>query len=306
MVNNRGDHVKRFSCSGAAVITAAICTNPIDVIKIRLQLDNQLSDKKNIFADRYYRGFVRGSIQIIKDEGFNGLSKGVKASVLREGIYSTFRLGAYEPVKHLFGATEPCAPLYKKIIAGAIVGAIGSAIASPCDLVKIRIQAEGRLKPGEVTQYPSTFGTFKEIVAKEGIIGLYRGVGPTVLRASILTAAQIPSYDHTKNTIIHKNLMQEGLPLHMLSSFIAGFVTVVVTSPVDVIKTRIMHENTVHCNKLQYSSSSTQCFKQIFLTEGLLGFYKGFIPNWFRITPHTIITFMIFEQLRKLAGLKPV
>lgn len=100
--------------------------------------------------------------------------------------------------------------------------------------------------------------------------------------------------------------MQEGLPLHMLSSFIAGFVTVVVTSPVDVIKTRIMHENTVHCNKLQYSSSSTQVFKQIFLTEGLLGFYKGFIPNWFRSTPYTIIAFVIFEQLRKLAGLKPV
>ena len=72
----------------------------------------------------------------------------VGASVLREGVYSTFRIGAYEPVKELLGASHPHSPLWKKIIAGAITGSIGSTIANPTDLVKIRMQGEGKLPPG--------------------------------------------------------------------------------------------------------------------------------------------------------------
>jgi len=41
-------------------------------------------------------------------------------------------------------------------------------------------------------------------------------------------------------------------------------------------------------------------------TEGLRGLYKGFIPVWARIAPHTIVTFAVFEQLRLLAGISPL
>ena len=54
-------------------------TNPIEVIKTRLQLDNELSGKKNIFKDRYYKGMFRGMILIVKDEGFTALYKGYVA-----------------------------------------------------------------------------------------------------------------------------------------------------------------------------------------------------------------------------------
>lgn len=175
-------------------------TNPIDVVKVRLQLDNQLSGNKNIFANRYYKGFLRGGIIIAQDEGIRGLYKGVGASVLREGIYSTFRLGAYEPVKELLGASHPLAPLWKKIIAGAITGSIGSTIANPTDLVKIRMQGEGKLRPGVKPRYRNTFHAFFTIIKHDGVLGLWRGVGPTVKRAAILSATQIPAYDHTKNT----------------------------------------------------------------------------------------------------------
>ena len=67
---------------------------------------------------------------------------------MREGIYSTFRLGAYEPVKGLLAGSKIDIPFWKKVMAGAITGAIGSALANPVDLVKIRMQAQRKLKPG--------------------------------------------------------------------------------------------------------------------------------------------------------------
>ena len=69
---------------------------------------------------------------------------------MREGSYSSIRLGLYEPLKQVLGETNKAkTPLFKKIICGGISGTIGSAIASPTDLVKIRMQGEGPLDPGE-------------------------------------------------------------------------------------------------------------------------------------------------------------
>ena len=55
-------------------------TNPIDVIKIRMQLDNELASTKGNVSEaikkRYYKGFLRGAVTIAKDEGVAGLYKG--------------------------------------------------------------------------------------------------------------------------------------------------------------------------------------------------------------------------------------
>ena len=70
-------------------------------------------------------------------------------------------------------------------------GAIGSSIATPTDLVKVRMQAQGKLRDGETKRYKSTFAAFREIFREGGLKGLYVGVGPTVKRAAILTATQV-------------------------------------------------------------------------------------------------------------------
>ena len=53
---------------------------------------------------------------------------------------------------------------------------------------------------------------------------------------------QIPAYDHTKHVILNSGLMIEGIPLHITSSMVAGFCTACTTSPVDVVKTRVMNQ----------------------------------------------------------------
>ena len=69
-----------------------------------------------------------------------------------------------------------------------LIGSIGSAIATPTDLVKVRQQAEGK---GVQRRYNSTFAAFGEIYRAGGVRALYVGMGPTVKRATILTATQV-------------------------------------------------------------------------------------------------------------------
>lgn len=86
--------------------------------------------------------------------------------------------------------------------------------------------------------YSGTFQAFGSIARTEGVRGLYRGVGPTMQRAALLNAAQIPSYDHSKCAILESGLLQEGIACNLVSSMTAGFVTAVAMSPIDLIKTR--------------------------------------------------------------------
>ena len=156
-------------------------------------------------------------------------------------------------------------------------------------------------------RYKGTFDAFRKIVQHEGILGLYRGIIPTVQRASVLTAAQIASYDHIKHYFLRKKIFDEGLSLHFAASFTASLITAFTVNPMDVAKTRIMNEKLASkgSSELTYRSAS-QTYKLIFRTEGLGGFYKGVIPSWLRIGPHTVITFLIFENLRSFVGLSPI
>lgn len=65
---------------------------------------------------------------------------------MRESIYSSLRLGLYEPFKRVLGATDPKnTPFYLKFLAGGMSGFIGAALANPTDLLKVRMQAwEGK------------------------------------------------------------------------------------------------------------------------------------------------------------------
>eukprot|EP01018_Ginkgo_biloba_P035073 Gb_34130 [translate_table: standard] len=291
-----------FALGGLSNMCGAFVTNPVNVVKVRMQLDGALSSNQ----ERRYGGILASLFRIAREEGLGGLWRGTGAALLREASYSSIRMGAYEPFKRALGGDEPeHTPLWIKVSAGSAAGIVGSAVANPTDIVIVRMQASSH---GAATEwkYNGPFHAFASIVKTEGITGLYRGIGPTVQRAGILNAAQVPSYDHAKHIILNAGLLQEGVACHLVSSMIAGFVTAIVISPVDLVRTRIMQQAVQEDGQGALYSSSFDCLKKTVRSEGVLGLYKGFVPVWLRISPHTIVTFFVFEQLRKAIGIRPV
>lgn len=167
-----------------------------------------------------------------------GLYKGITASWMRESIYSSLRLGLYEPFKRLLtkeGEDEKMMPFYKKFAAAGMSGFVGSALANPTDLLKIRMQAWEGPPHGLIWHA-------KDVYHNGGILGFYKGLNATILRAVMLNATKLATYDHIKNFIIRNNLIGNIYVVHFVSSVIAGICIAIVTSPVDVIKTRLMNQ----------------------------------------------------------------
>ncbi|KAF8979937.1 hypothetical protein BGZ46_004819 [Entomortierella lignicola] len=245
--------------------------------------------------------------EIFRNEGPQVLMAGLASAVLRESIYSTIRFGSYDLFKGIYsgagvrGLRGGETSTLVQLMSGLTSGMIGSALANPTDLIKVRLQA---FWPSGKPRYASIPEAFKSIYTEEGVRGLFRGVVPTCARAMVVTASQLASYDTTKHWLLKQRdsngnpVFKEGLFTHFSASTFAA--------PLDVCKVRIMNQPVGPTGEgLLYRNTLDCAFKTV-RREGPLALYKGFSMCWLRLGPHTMLSLMIFEKLRNWVGLNPV
>jgi hypothetical protein len=241
---------------------------------------------------------------ILKEEGIRGWARGITPSMLREITYSSIRLGAYEPVRSSMNSVfsnndvSSTSPLVR-FSAALITGGTGAAIANPFDLIKTRFQA---CLPHEPRPYKNTIAALVAIYQTEGgIKGLYKGWIITSTRSAILTSSQLGAYDSIKNNLLLQHLkMQEGLKVHLISSLLAGLCTTTATIPFDVIKTRYMSDKTNRYKGI------IDCIVTSYQTDGVRQFFRGWLPAYCRLGPHTVISFLLIEKIRSYFGISPI
>jgi len=88
-------------------------------------------------------------------------------------------------------------PLLQKAVIGLTAGAIGASVGSPADLALIRMQADSTLPAAQRRNYKNAFHALYRIVADEGVLALWKGAGPTVVRAMSLNMGMLASYDQS-------------------------------------------------------------------------------------------------------------
>lgn len=285
-----------FVTGGLASCTAELVTFPIDTTKTRMQLQGG-ADKLGA-GGRAYTGIGDCLRHTIQEEGIAGLYKGIKPSLARQMGYSGIRMCLYEPVRNLYLTAEEKTlpkdqiPFYKMFLAGGTAGGIGSAIANPTDLLKIRMQADVK---GE--RYGGMMDAVRQIVRAEGVSGLWAGVGPTCARAVVVNAAELASYDWCKGQLGARGFSHDSVSTHFLASVGAGFFACVCANPVDLVKTRMMNQSTTNPSY----SGVVDCIVKTVRNEGPLSLYKGFLPNWARLGPWCTVMFLSYEKYRVFA-----
>ncbi|KXZ45470.1 hypothetical protein GPECTOR_54g211 [Gonium pectorale] len=165
---------------------------------------------------------------------------------------------------------------------GLTAGAIGQAVAVPADLVK------------------GMADCVRQIVAREGWAGLWRGGGPAVQRAALVNLGELATYDQAKQLILSSGLTGgDNLAAHTASSVCSGFFASVVSVPADVVKTRMMSQDAA----APLYRSSVDCLVKSVRAEGVLALYKGFFPTWARLGPWQLVFWTSYEQMRKTTGM---
>lgn len=286
-----------FVAGGLAACIAVTVTNPIELVKIRMQLQGELSSS----VQKTYKNPLQGMAVIFKNEGVRGLQKGLVAAYIYQICLNGSRLGFYEPLRGFLNKSfYPDEEPHKiqnasiNVVSGAASGIIGAVLGSPLFLVKTRLQSYSDfIKIGEQTHYTGVWNGLKTIFQKEGFLGLYRGVDAAILRTGAGSSVQLPIYNTAKHFLLDHDLMKEGTGLHLTASTISGLGVAVVMNPWDVILTRIYNQ------KGDLYKGPLDCFVKTVRIEGISALYKGFEAQVFRIAPHTIICLTFMEQTMK-------
>merc|ERR1712087_924312 len=140
----------------------------------------------------------------------------------------------------------------------------------------------------------------KNVYAMDGIVGFWAGVWPNICRAFLVNAAEIGMYDNAKNWIIHDyQLCSDGIIGHVGASFVAGVSSALISTPVDVIKTRMMNQAGEVGNKSNMFRMLITIPKQ----EGFGALYKGFYPIICRKVVWCTAFFVTYERVRSALGL---
>lgn len=276
---------KRWMAAGTAMSIAEICTIPLDTVKVRLQIQS------TSVGYVQYTGMMNCMTRMAAEEGPTSLFKGLSPGLLRQLVYGGLRLGMYDPVKKFYidksGGRDT---FLVKVLTGFTSGSIAMCAGQPADIIKIRFQAGDN-------RYSSLFDAFRKIIATDGIVGLWKGLGPNIARNCVVNTAELATYDQIKQSIKDKGYMEEGIPLHVTSALGAGFCAVCVGSPFDVVKTRIMNAKPNAEGKVPYKSM-LDAFVKIFQQEGPRAFYKGFLPNFVRLGSWVTVMFLSYEQIK--------
>ncbi|KAL9101375.1 MAG: hypothetical protein Q9163_003356 [Psora crenata] len=286
-----------FVAGGIAACGAVTVTHPFETVKIRLQLQGELQSKQE--APRLYRGVLHGVSVILKNEGTRGLFKGIGTAYIYQMTLNGCRLGFYEPLRKVLTTSifkdSNVQSLGVNIFSGAASGVLGAAAGSPFFLVKTRLQSYSPFLPvGTQHGYKNAFDGMGKIWRTEGLLGLYRGVGPAMIRTGFGSSVQLPTYFFAKRRLIRHLGMEEGPALHLASSACSGFVVCCVMHPPDTVMSRMYNQ----AGNLY--SGLFDCLYKTVKTEGLLAIYKGFFAHLARILPHTILTLSLAEQTIKM------
>jgi len=293
----------KYALSAASATVAETVTYPLDLTKTRLQIQGEVLTSSGHSSP--YRGMFRTAYGIATEEGFLKLWQGVTPAIYRHIVYTGCRMTFYEFIReNLLGKNEDGSfPLWKAIIGGMSAGACAQFLASPTDLVKVQMQSEGvRLLEGKKPRYRSTFHAFSRILGNGGLRALWIGWIPNVQRAALVNLGDLTTYDTVKQYILRNTNMQDNSYTHACSSGVSGFVGAVISTPADVVKTRIMKDVRMSDGQFKNYTGSWDCLTRAVHNEGFFSLYKGFFPIWARMAPWSLTFWLTYEQIRTATG----
>jgi len=281
-------HMRRLGCAGASAAIAAAVTNPIEIIRVRFQLEPEATRPSSVFS------FTKSIVQ--QDEGFvRGLMRpGLAAWMTSMGFAFSFRMVLYDPLRESIEAVMGSSTPATAFVAGLSTGAVTNAAACPFFNVKALQQSQS----ASVAPSGSFLSELATVTRTSGLAGHYRGVSALFVRGAAISGGQMSGYDVAKRTV-RANGWREGLHTHVGCSLFAAGCAAVLSLPPDIVLNRYQGAPRMG---VAYRSVA-HCLSELVRNEGGLALFRGLGPQYAKLAPIFLFTLPLYEQLRRLAGL---
>ncbi|XP_017081824.2 solute carrier family 25 member 40 [Drosophila eugracilis] len=319
------------ACTGA-MITACFMT-PLDVIKTRMQSQQTSAHKcffySNGLMDHLFASGPNGPdranlrprpqftstwdalMKISRHEGLAALWSGLgptlvsalPSTIIYFVAYEQFKakyLQMYEsqwnrrpPLSHMdFRGSKQSLPLVVPMMSGVTARFFAVTVVSPIELVRTKMQAQRQT-------YVQMMQFVRNVVALQGIWGLWRGLRPTILRDVPFSGIYWPIYEYLKQNL--GNSSEPSFSVSFFAGVLAGSVAAIVTTPFDVVKT---HEQIEFGERVIFTDSPARDFTKkstysrlvsVYRMHGVKGLFAGCGPRLLKVAPACAIMITTFE-----------
>ena len=272
-------NVQPFVVGGCSGMVATICVQPLDMIKVRMQLNTSNAQSGvggRISAIGTLKGFVTGGRV---SELYNGLS----AALARQIVYGTARFGLFVKFEQILKQRAVLGghvySFRDRALASISAGGIAAAIGNPTEVALIRMQSDGMLPRNQQQRYRSVFDALLRVAKSEGLAGLWRGCNPTIVRAMSTNFGQLACFSETKHQL-QKHTSFSDWTQTLMASANGGFCAAFFSMPFDTVKSRLQSRQATY-------SGMVHCFSSMLKEEGPRRFYRGFPAYFSRLGPHS-------------------
>ncbi|KAH7365341.1 hypothetical protein KP509_18G021700 [Ceratopteris richardii] len=256
---------------------------PVDTLKTRMQMVRDVHGSTYSFVGRSFTS-------ILKAEGVLGLYRGIGAMALGAGPAHAVYFSVYEIAKEELGGNQPGHHPIAHGVAGVLATIASDAIFTPTDVVKQRLQLPGN-------QYSGVIDCARRLLKDEGIRAFYASYRTTVIMNAPYTATHFATYEAVKAGL--KNLWpertkEENLFMHLTAGGAAGALASAVTTPLDVVKTRLQCQGVDGAERFA-TSSIQDVIRSIVKKEGPRALLRGMKPRVLYNTPAAAICWSTYE-----------
>lgn len=282
-------------------------------------LDTVKTRQQGLLYNPKYQNMIRAYATIFKEEGFfRGLYGGYTPAILGSFPSTAAFFGAYELSKRIMINDLHMNDTVSYLIAGTLGDLALSVFYVPSEVLKTRLQLQGRYNnpytKGCGYNYNGLRDAVKTIARTEGISALTYGYKETLFRDLPFSALQLAFYEKFRQlAIIYNNHSDElTLPTELMTGAAAGGLAGILTTPLDVIKTRIQTAtlDTAGSTKLVVAPSQNAILKSfstlntlhsIYKAEGLVGMFSGVGPRFIWTGVQSSIMLLLYQvSLKKL------
>jgi hypothetical protein len=193
---------KRAACGALAGCCAVLTTYPLDLVKTRLTVQKEGKGADGVVYKKTYNGTWDCLVKVTREEGTFALFKGLSPTIIGVIPFEAVQFTFYNFIKDLRqeqkAATGGKLQTFDFLALGCVAGAVAQTAAYPFDLMRKRFMAQSNAPGMLKTQYKSTWGCAREIVQKEGFLGLYKGTVPNLLKVCPYAAIMWAAYENCR------------------------------------------------------------------------------------------------------------
>lgn len=264
-----------FVCGGVSACFASCIIHPIDLAKVRQQVFKMMHPAKPVPS------FPSVLSKMVMEEGFMSVYNGLSASLMRQAIYGTARIGLHRTFSDKLVEINKgeALPFWMKTTSGMCSGAIAVCIGTPMDVALVRMQADSMKEASKRRNYANVLDALYRVSVEEGFGRLYAGLAPNILRGMAMNVGMLACYDQAKETVVQftgdKDPKNPSLPTKLASSALAGFTAAAFSLPFDLMKSRLQDMKPDAAGRMPYTGLADMAGK-ILTREGPLAFWTGF------------------------------